>query len=116
MRKQNRELKDKEKALELEAERKIDAAREQIQEDTTTRLQEEFRLKDAEKDKKLQDAIKANDELRRKLQQGSQQTQGEVFELELEELIKAKFPMDQIEPVPKGVNGADVIQRVMSNL
>jgi hypothetical protein len=64
--------------------------------------------------KKLQDALKVNDELRRKLQQGSQQTQGEVLELELEELIKSSFPMDHIDPVPKGVNGADVIQRVMS--
>ena len=81
LRKQNRELKDKEKALELEAERKIDAERAKIQQDTTTRLQEDHRLKDAEKDKKLQDALKVNDELRRKLEQGSQQTQGEVLEL-----------------------------------
>jgi hypothetical protein len=53
-----------------------------------------------------------NEELRRKLQQGSQQTQGEVLELELEEQIRATFPFDQIDPVPKGMNGADVIQRV----
>jgi hypothetical protein len=59
-------------------------------------------------------AIKANEELRRKLQQGSQQTQGEVFELVLEELIQTNFPLDQIEPVPKGVSGADIVQRVMS--
>src|SRR6202158_1029733 len=26
--------------------------------------------------------------------------------------IRAAFPFDQIEPVPKGINGADVIQRV----
>jgi hypothetical protein len=67
---------------------------------------------DAEKDKKLQDAIKANEELRRKLQQGSQQTQGEVLELQIEELIRASFPGDGIEPVPKGVSGADVVHRV----
>ena len=48
----------------------------------------------------------------RKLQQGSQQTQGEVLELELEELLRAAFPFDQIEPVPKGINGADLIHRV----
>ena len=94
--------------------RKIDAERAKIQENTTRQLQEEHRLKDAEKDKKLQDAIRVNEELRRKLQQGSQQTQGEVLELELEELIRTNFPLDQIEPVPKGVGGADIIQKVMS--
>ena len=114
LRKEKRELEEKGKRLELEVARRIDAERTKIQEDTAKQLQEEFRLKDAEKDKKLQDAMKVNDELRRKLQQGSQQTQGEVLELELEELIRTTFPMDQIEPVPKGVNGADVIQRVMS--
>lgn len=114
LRKQKRDLEEKTKSVELEMARRIDAAREKIQEDTARELQEEHRLKDAEKDKKLQDAIKANEELRRKLQQGSQQTQGEVFELELEELIKTNFPSDQIEPVPKGVNGADIVHRVMS--
>jgi hypothetical protein len=114
LRKEKRELEDKGKKLEIEIARRIDAERAKIQEDTTRQLQEEYRLKDAEKDKKLQDAMRVNDELRRKLQQGSQQMQGEVLELELEELIKTNFPMDQIEPVPKGINGADVIQRVLN--
>ena len=41
-----------------------------------------------------------------------QQTQGEVLELQIEELIRSSFPGDGIEPVPKGVNGADVVHRV----
>jgi hypothetical protein len=114
LRKEKRELEERSRELELEVVRRIDAERIKIQDDTTRQLQEEHRLKDAEKDKKLQDALKVNDELRRKLQQGSQQTQGEVLELELEELIRTSFPMDQVEPIPKGVSGADVIQRVMS--
>ena len=52
------------------------------------------------------------EELRRKAEQGSQQSQGEVFEVELEELLRGKFPMDAIEPVAKGELGADVIQQV----
>jgi hypothetical protein len=35
------------------------------------------------------------------------------LELELEAMLRAKFPHDVIEPVPKGEVGADVIQRVM---
>jgi hypothetical protein len=38
--------------------------------------------------------MKANDELRRKLQQGSQQLQGEVLELALEDLISQTFPSE----------------------
>jgi hypothetical protein len=114
LRKEKRELEEKSKNLELDVARRIDAEREKIQADTAKQLEDAHRLRDAEKDKKLQDALKVNEELRRKLQQGSQQTQGEVLELELEELIRTNFPLDRIEPVPKGVNGADVIQRVLS--
>lgn len=114
LRKQTRELEERKKAFELEMTRKLDKEREAIKEEATKVVLEEYHLRDAEKDKKLQDAIKANEELRRKLQQGSQQSQGEVLELELEELLRANFPLDQIEPVPKGVNGADVIQKIYS--
>ncbi len=54
------------------------------------------------------------EELRRKVEQGSQQLQGEVQELELERLLCEQFPFDQIAPVPKGEFGGDVIQHVMS--
>ena len=114
LRKRERELEQKEKNVELETARRIAMERQKVQEETAKALEEEHRLKDAEKDKKLQDAIKANDELRRKLQQGSQQTQGEVLELQLEDLIKSSFPSDAVEAVPKGVNGADIVHRVFN--
>lgn len=111
---QRRELEEREKNLKLETARRMDAERKKVADETARQLEEEHRLRDAEKDKKLQDALKANDELRRKLQQGSQQTQGEVLELKLEELIRSAFPSDQVEPVPKGRNGADVIHKVFT--
>jgi hypothetical protein len=113
-RKQKRELDEKAKNLDLEAARKIDEERQKIQDETARRFAEEYRMRDAEKDKKLQDALKVNDELKRKLEQGSQQTQGEVLELQLEELIRAAFPLDQIDAVRKGMNGADVVQKVFN--
>jgi hypothetical protein len=112
LRKQKRALEERERRLELEAARKLDVERRKIEEQAARQIEEQYRLKDAEKDKKLRDALAVNEELRRKLQQGSQQTQGEVLELELEELLRAAFPFDQIEPVPKGINGADLIHRV----
>ena len=114
LRKQKRSIEEREKALELELTRKLDEERLKIEEAITRRLDEQHRLRDAEKDKKLQDAIKANDELRRKLEQGSQQTQGEVLELQLQQLLSNAFPEDMIDPVPKGVSGADLIQRISS--
>ena len=52
------------------------------------------------------------EDLKRKAEQGSQQLQGEAMELELEAALRAKFPHDAIEPVPKGEFGGDVLQRV----
>jgi Uncharacterized protein conserved in bacteria (DUF2130) len=46
---------------------------------------------------------------KRKLEHGSQQAQGEVLEIQLEELLRGAFPLDQIEAVPKGMNGADIV-------
>jgi hypothetical protein len=113
VRARTRALEEKERTVELEIARRLDQESSKVRDETARRLSEEYRLKDAEKDKKLQDAIKANEELRRRLQQGSQQTQCEVLELELETLIKNTFPLDHVEPVPKGAIGADLIQRVI---
>ena len=63
--------------------------------------------------KKLEDAEKATNELKRKIEQGSQQLQGEVQEIQLEEELRMEFPMDVIEEVDKGKLGADVIQTVV---
>ena len=112
LRKRQRELEEKEEKLELELSRKIDAERQKIIEKTSKEFEETHRLKDAEKDKQLDDMKKQIGELKRKAEQGSQQMQGEVLELELEESLKEEFPFDDIEPVAKGVKGGDIIQTV----
>ncbi len=112
LRKQQRQLEEREKGLELELNRKLDDERKRMEETLLKDMEERHRLKDAEKDKQLLDMRKKIDELQRKAEQGSQQRQGEVLELELEEFLKTEFPLDDIEPVGKGVRGADVIQIV----
>jgi hypothetical protein len=114
LRAEKRALEEREKQRDIEIARTLDQERRTIQEAAALQAEEGHRLKDAEKDKKFQDVIKANEELTRKLQQGSQQTQGEVLELDIELAVKAAFPIDQIEPVPKGIGGADILQRVVS--
>ena len=112
LRTEKRNLEEREKARDLEMARKLDEERVRLQQEISSRLEEEHARQVAEKDKRLSDAMKANDELRRRLQQGSQQLQGEVLELALEDLISQTFPSDLVQPVPKGINGADIIQRV----
>jgi hypothetical protein len=92
--------------------RQMEEAKRAIVEEATKKAAEEQQYVIAQLKKQLTDATKAKDDLARKLEQGSQQTQGEVLELALEELLKAEFPHDEIVPVPKGVSGADIIQKV----
>ena len=108
LRKEKATLEEKQQAMALEIQREVDAQRTQIERSNA----EAFRLREAEWRKKIDDAQKANEDLKRKLEQGSQQLQGEVLELEIEELLATAFPLDGIEPVRKGARGADVIQTV----
>jgi hypothetical protein len=107
-----RQIEEEKKAVELEAARKLDAEREKIRQAAIDMFSEEHRLRDLDKDKQMADLRKTIDDLKRKSEQSSQQAQGEVLELDLEAMLKARFPMDSIEPVAKGVRGADIIQRV----
>lgn len=115
LRKEKVQLEEEKKNFELEKQRQLDEERKKIAEEAGKKAAEEQQYKLMELSKQLQDAIKMNDELKRKLQQGSQQTQGEVLELELEEILKREFPRDEIIPVGKGENGADIIQKVLDN-
>ena len=108
----NQKLKDDQEAFELEKTRQLAEERKQIEEDASKKATDAKQSEIDQLNKKLSDATKAKDELARKLEQGSQQTQGEVQELALEELLKDAFIYDDVSPVGKGVNGADVIQIV----
>lgn len=108
LRKEKSLLEEKQKELALEVQRQVDVERQRIEQTSA----DAYRLREAEWRKKIDDAQKANQDLKRKLEQGSQQLQGEVLELEIEELLAAAFPLDGIEPVRKGARGADVIQTV----
>ena len=78
-------------------------------------MQEANRLKLLEKDKQIADMRKLVEEAQRKAAQGSQQNQGEVLELDLEETLANTFSYDVISPVGKGVHGADIIQNVRNS-
>lgn len=114
LRKKTNQLEDEKRAFALEKQRQLDSEREQIRSQTAKQLLLEHEQLDAQKDKKMADMLKIIDEMKRKAEQGSQQTQGEVVELALEETLRSAFPFDLIEPIGKGVNGADIKQTVKS--
>jgi hypothetical protein len=109
---QLRESRKEKDEAKLEMQKKLMEEEGKIRIDAQKKSEESFHLKMLEKDKQLSDALKANEEMSRKLQQGSTQNQGEVFELEFEGKLKDAFPNDKIKPVEKGVRGADIIQEV----
>lgn len=113
-RKKSREIKEQSEKIKLEFDKKLEEDKEKIEKLAFQKAEEEHRLKDLENAKMTTDLMKQIEELKRKAQQGSQQNQGEVLELDLEQTLAKFFPGDLIEPVAKGVNGADIIQTVCS--
>jgi hypothetical protein len=114
LRRQLREIEEAKKNQDLEYARRLDAERKRIEGEARTAAGEELGRREAQWKAQLDSAQREAADLKRKLEQGSQQLQGEAFELSLEALLKSAFPLDEIVPVPKGVNGADLIQRVRS--
>lgn len=112
--KKQRELDDAKRELDLTIEKRVQAGLTDVREKARREAEETLKLKVAEKDQTIASMEKTIDELKRKAEQGSQQLQGEVQELQLESLLRAKFPYDTIEPVPKGEFGGDALQRVVS--
>lgn len=111
------ELRESKKAManaELEMQKRVAEEEAKIREDATKVAEEKQRLNLAAKDKQLQDAMKVNEELQRKLQQGSQQMQGEIMELNFENALADAFRDDDIEPVAKGIKGGDIKHTVKS--
>lgn len=97
---------------ELEASRKLAANEEKIRQEALRGADEKYHLKLAEQAKQLADTQKALEEAQRKAAQGSQQNQGEVLELDLENRLREEFPCDLIEEIKKGQRGADLKQTV----
>ena len=109
-----RELDDARRELELTVEKRVQDGLAETRAQAKREAEEGLKLRVLEKDQTIASMQQTIEELKRKAEQGSQQMQGEVQELELENLLRAKFPYDLIEPVPKGEFGGDTLHRVMT--
>ena len=99
----------------LTVEKRVSAAVGEMRIKARQEVESELKLKVTEKDQVIQSMQRQIEELRRKAEQGSQQLQGEVQELELESMLGSAFVYDTITRVPKGEFGGDVLHRVVMN-
>ncbi len=113
--KKQRELDDAKRELELTVEKRVQEGLDATRQQAKKEAEDEQKLKVMEKEHTIAAMQKQIEELKRRAEQGSQQLQGEVQELELENLLRGKFPFDLIDPVPKGDFGGDVLHRVTSS-
>jgi hypothetical protein len=107
-REERRRWKEEKEKMEVEIQRRMDAF--------ASNYDDKQKLQIKAKDEHIERLSKDIEELQRQVKQGSQQAQGEVLEITLEEMLKTCFPEDEILPVAKGVKGADLIQRVNGNI
>lgn len=111
-----RELDDAKREMDLTIEKKVQDSLSDVRQKAKQEAEEGLKLRLLEKEEQMSSMQRQIEDLKRKAEQGSQQLQGEALELELEKLLRAKFPRDLIEPVPKGEFGGDVLQRVLGPL
>ena len=117
------QLRNKEADLEIILQKKLQEERYMLGEQIRKQEIEKNALKESEQimkmrelEEKLKMQIDRTDEMKRKLEQGSMQLQGEVQEQALEEMLATTFPFDIISEVGKGVRGADCIQTVRNHI
>lgn len=107
-----RELAEEKRELDLTIEKRVSEKQAEIQARAKAEAEQALGLKVQEKEQTILGMQKQIEELKRKSEQGSQQLQGEVQELQLEALLRGSFPHDTVTPVPKGEFGGDAVQQV----
>lgn len=113
--KKERLLEDEKRELDLTVQKNVQESIAAARSAAKAEVEGELKLKVSEKEEQILSMKRQIEELRRKSEQGSQQLQGEVLELELEQSLSKKFPLDVIEPVAKGEFGGDVVHKVCAS-
>lgn len=110
--KKQRQLDDEKRELDLTIEKRVESSLVDVRQKALREAEDSLKQKVMEKDQTITSMQRTIEELKQKADRGSQQLQGEVQELELEAVLRAKFPFDSVEPVPKGEFGGDIVQVV----
>jgi len=112
---EKRKIEEERKNLELTIARKTEEERKKWEEKISKEKEDEYRFKEKEKEMQIENLKRMLEEANRKASGVSQQVQGEVMELDLEEQLKTSFPTDIVEGIAKGVRGGDILQTVRNS-
>jgi hypothetical protein len=112
--KEKRALEEKNRDFETELGKKLLEAQTEIEDRVRREEQDSSYLKVKEREKKIADLLDQIEDLKRKAEQGSIQSQGDIQEVELDIILNETFRFDQFTRVKKGQNGADLIQLVVA--
>lgn len=105
-------LEERARTLDLEVARRLDSEKKDLELALRRDFGEQQDLKLKEKDKLIDDLRRALDDVKRKSEQGSQERQGEVLELDVQSQLERLFPQDMISPIAKGARGGDIVHEV----
>ena len=112
--KEKRQLADDRRELELTIERRVEGGLEAAYDKAKTKADVAAESRVREREQTINSMKIEIENLTRKAEQISQQTQGEAEEIKIEETLRAAFPSDEISPVPKGEFGGDILQNIMT--
>ncbi|GAA7497986.1 DUF2130 domain-containing protein [Helicobacter pylori] len=107
-----RENNEAESRLKAENEKKLNEKLDLEREKIEKALHEKNELKFKQQEEQLEMLRNELKNAQRKAELSSQQFQGEVQELAIEEFLRQKFPLDSVEEIKKGQRGGDCIQVV----
>lgn len=97
---------------ELNARKELLEKEKLIREEATVRASEDFNTKIREQEETINKLREQLTTAKQVAEQGSQQLQGEILELDVEQSLRAAFPFDTIDEVKKGERGSDIRQIV----
>ena len=84
----------------------------QIRDEATKRASEDFNTKIREQEETINKLREQLTTAKQVAEQGSQQLQGEILEMDVEQNLRSHFPYDTIDEVRKGERGSDIRQTV----
>jgi hypothetical protein len=113
--KKSRDIDLKEKELPLKIEQEVETRRKEWEKNIEEIAKKSYESEISQLKLTIERQKKEVQDMQAKLTQGSQEAQGEIQELVLEETLRLLFPHDSIEPVPRGIKGADVTQTVRNS-
>ena len=95
---------------ELAARKELLGKEKLIREEAAQRASEDFNTKIREQEETINKLREQLTSAKQVAEQGSQQLQGEILEMDIEQALRAAFPFDTIDEVKKGERGSDIRQ------